>query len=289
MKTTRTLSLSLIGIACASGQSLFDLAPANEAPQSLPLAWTLLGAIGYDDNPTASNWLSENSESESQQAAFDSIVNEWVPSDPEEIRRWINSLSTSLQRDPEIEAYVRDAAREGSTEAIEWANSTKSDQDQLEELARVWARREPAAARAWLDSINSSTDLEEARSEAIEGIRAGFDEPSRRRPRYLEPADGVEEVELPELNDDIPALDTEDDLGTVNQTREIESSFHVGYSTDYVFRGLNMTKFEAINAVQTVFLVTDAALALDDRSGFETSDLKAGENRFDIATSTYQT
>lgn len=46
--------------------------------------------------------------------------------------------------------------------------------------------------------------------------------------------------------------------------------------------------FGLANDAQDANLVTDAALALDDRSGFETADLAAGEVRFNVSASNYE-
>lgn len=149
--------LSFLVIACASGQSLFELAPAADASESIPLTWTSSLNIGYDSNIAMTR----------------SIANEWATQDPE-------------------------------------------------------------AGRAWLDSIDS---------------------------------------------------------GTGNRTREIESSFHVGYYADYVWRGLTAQEasisldayLSIVNSTSSANLITDAALLLDDRFGFETADMKTGYVRFNVA------
>ena len=51
----KKLAITTIGVASAaslSAQSLFDLAPADDASESIPLSWTLSAGIGTDDNPT---------------------------------------------------------------------------------------------------------------------------------------------------------------------------------------------------------------------------------------------
>lgn len=45
-------ALGMASAASLSAQSLFDLAPADEASESIPLSWTLSAGLGYDDNAT---------------------------------------------------------------------------------------------------------------------------------------------------------------------------------------------------------------------------------------------
>lgn len=46
------IALGMASAASLTAQSLFDLAPADEASESIPLSWTFSAGVGYDDNAT---------------------------------------------------------------------------------------------------------------------------------------------------------------------------------------------------------------------------------------------
>ncbi len=52
MKKITITALGLLSASSLCAQTLFDLAPAEEASESIPLTWTVGATIGYDDNPT---------------------------------------------------------------------------------------------------------------------------------------------------------------------------------------------------------------------------------------------
>jgi hypothetical protein len=52
MKKITASALSLLSVGSLSAQSLFDLAPKDDAAEGSPIAWVVGASLGYDDNPT---------------------------------------------------------------------------------------------------------------------------------------------------------------------------------------------------------------------------------------------
>lgn len=261
--------LSTLAITCASGQSLFDIATADEAPESIPLTWTAPVGIGYDDDPAAASnnpLLPVGSSSETQQNAFAVIAHEWTRNTPKSVLDWINSLSPGLTRDGAVESYALSIAREVPSAALEWAESINSDSNQSRyaSIASSIAREDPQAAREWLESINDSTNPNQAIAEARQLISVNSNDAGRR---------------------------ARNDVDTGNNEPNIDAGIQISRPTaDGLFYDqlnpptIALEAYQSImNSVSTVNLITDAALALDDRFGFETADMNAGDLRFDAS------
>ncbi|MDB4142344.1 outer membrane beta-barrel protein [Akkermansiaceae bacterium] len=52
MKKITATAIGLLSASSLCAQTLFDLAPSEEASESLPLTWVVGASLGYDDNPT---------------------------------------------------------------------------------------------------------------------------------------------------------------------------------------------------------------------------------------------
>ncbi|MDB4283863.1 outer membrane beta-barrel protein [bacterium] len=52
MKKITATAIGLLSASSLCAQTLFDLAPSEEASESIPLTWVVGASIGYDDNPT---------------------------------------------------------------------------------------------------------------------------------------------------------------------------------------------------------------------------------------------
>ena len=105
MKSTQFLSLSLWATLSGAAQSLFDLAPAAEEEESIPLHFTFSSAVGYDssvqeafaarlshEDPSAALAWAETLPSAEREQAILGVTQAWLRNDREAVEAWLETL-----------------------------------------------------------------------------------------------------------------------------------------------------------------------------------------------------
>lgn len=89
-----------------------------------------------------------------REGAVGGAFSAWLDQSPADAERWLRSATPASTLDPAVRVLVRRKRQQSPAEALDWA-LTIADPAQrrglLGDVGRAWLRRDPAAARAWLE------------------------------------------------------------------------------------------------------------------------------------------
>ena len=122
-----------------------------------------------DDPPALFDWLESLTERGPRDAerrrALALGIRLWIEADRNAASAWLRSQTPRPALDPALAVFAREIAERDPTDAFEWAELI--DDESLRHrtrvaAARIWLRRDPAAAEAWLEQNDPSGELRAA-------------------------------------------------------------------------------------------------------------------------------
>ncbi len=119
-----------------------------------------------EDPAAAFAWARSLPEHDERSMVLNQSFQRMLQADTEGTEAWIREASLDASDDPIVVAYANWLAGDRPMEAVEWAQRIQDEGLRLRTLTavgRVWYRRDPAAAIAWLDQ----SDLPEEAQKAV--------------------------------------------------------------------------------------------------------------------------
>ena len=125
--------------------------------------------VAYHDPPALFEWLDSLAERGPRDAerrrALALGIRLWMEADRDAASAWLRSQTPRPALDPALAVFARETAERDPTDAFEWAELI--DDESLRHrtrvaAARIWLRRDPAAAEAWLEQNDPSGELRAA-------------------------------------------------------------------------------------------------------------------------------
>ncbi|HEY0548666.1 MAG TPA: hypothetical protein VGF13_03635, partial [Verrucomicrobiae bacterium] len=101
----------------------------------------------------AAAWVAAFPEGNLRETALEALVKLWADTDLVGTGAWVDTLTSRTSRDTAVAAYVEKLAVQFPEMAVEWAREIHNEQlrsERLENLAELWLRTDPEAARQWI-------------------------------------------------------------------------------------------------------------------------------------------
>ncbi len=131
------------------------------------------------DREAALAWIDTIPESGAKQETFSGVLQEWVRSDFDGSLAWLQKRPEGTARNRMIRNLSYIAASDNPENAlrlVDLVTSNSGQDDMLQDIARVWSRNDPAAARQWAQSQTDGSVKKVVMNGVISGMSSEYPE-----------------------------------------------------------------------------------------------------------------
>jgi hypothetical protein len=126
----------------------------------------LIAAEWHEQDPQATvEWLVSLPDGRQRNRVLYNSFGRWFDDDPRAAQRWLEAEAIRAAHDPVLDAFARRLSEKSPRQALHWAQMIEEPVRREKSLIVVgqnWVRKNPEAARAWLETSELSEDARRA-------------------------------------------------------------------------------------------------------------------------------